>query len=70
MSFKLAPFYLWLAIFSLQAHKEERFLYVAYPLVALNAAIAIYLVRSLASRGAGYLGADVSFPNVRAPPLQ
>ncbi|KAI8333319.1 Alg9-like mannosyltransferase family-domain-containing protein [Chlamydoabsidia padenii] len=60
MSFKLAPFYLWLTLFSLQSHKEERFLYVAYPLVALNAALAIYLVRSLASRGAGYLGADVN----------
>ncbi|CAO3593897.1 unnamed protein product [Absidia cylindrospora] len=60
MTFKLAPLYLWLFIFTLQPHKEERFLYVAYPLIALNAAIAIYLVRSLVSRGAGYLGADVN----------
>lgn len=62
MTFKLSPMYLWLLIFTLQPHKEERFLYVAYPLIALNAAIAIYLVRSLVSRGAGYLGADVSLP--------
>ena len=33
------PFYLWLAIFTLQPHKEERFMYPAYPALALNAAI-------------------------------
>ena len=36
------PFYLWLAIFSMQAHKEERFMYPAYPLLALNAAMALH----------------------------
>lgn len=35
----VAPFYLWFAIFSLQPHKEERFMYPAYPLVALSAAL-------------------------------
>ncbi|KAI8099158.1 Alg9-like mannosyltransferase family-domain-containing protein [Halteromyces radiatus] len=60
MSFKLAPFYLWFLIFTCQPHKEERFLYVAYPLIALNAAIAIYFIRSLVSRGAGYLGANIN----------
>ena len=38
----VAPFYLWLAIFSAQPHKEERFMYPVYPLLALNAAIALH----------------------------
>ena len=38
----IAPFYLWLAIFSAQAHKEERFMYPAYPFLCLNAAIALH----------------------------
>lgn len=37
-----APLYLWLAIFSSQPHKEERFMYPAYPFLALNAAIALH----------------------------
>ncbi|TID22070.1 glycosyltransferase family 22 protein [Venturia nashicola] len=40
----VAPFYLWLAIFSLQPHKEERFMYPAYPLLALNAAMSLHIV--------------------------
>ncbi|KAI8079525.1 Alg9-like mannosyltransferase family-domain-containing protein [Gilbertella persicaria] len=60
LGLKLVPFYLWFTVFSLQAHKEERFMYVAYPLVALNAAISIYLIRSWTSRFAGhYFGASV-----------
>ena len=38
----VAPFYLWLLIFSAQAHKEERFMYPAYPPLALNAAISLH----------------------------
>ncbi|KAK3337826.1 Alg9-like mannosyltransferase family-domain-containing protein [Neurospora tetraspora] len=38
----LTPFYMWLAIFSLQPHKEERFMYPAYPFLALNAALAMH----------------------------
>lgn len=38
------PFYLWLAIFSLQPHKEERFMYPAYPFLCLNAAIATHVL--------------------------
>ncbi|KAF0412292.1 glycosyltransferase family 22 protein [Gigaspora margarita] len=45
LSFRLVPFYAWLFIFTAQPHKEERFLFVIYPLVCLNAAIAIFLVR-------------------------
>jgi alpha-1,2-mannosyltransferase len=40
------PFYLWLAIFTLQPHKEERFMYPAYPFLALNAAISAHLLLS------------------------
>jgi len=40
----VTPFYLWLAIFSAQAHKEERFMYPAYPLLCLNAAISLHLM--------------------------
>ncbi|CAO3634479.1 unnamed protein product [Mucor hiemalis] len=60
LGLKLVPFYLWFLVFTLQAHKEERFMYVAYPLVALNAAISIFLVRSWASRFAGVMGANVN----------
>ncbi|KAJ3354464.1 mannosyltransferase [Entophlyctis luteolus] len=40
VSLNLMPVYLWLAIFSAQPHKEERFLFVIYPLVAFTAAVA------------------------------
>ena len=35
------PFYMWLAIFSAQPHKEERFMYPMYPFLALNASLAL-----------------------------
>jgi len=38
----ITPFYLWLAIFSAQAHKEERFMYPAYPFLCFNAAFAMH----------------------------
>jgi alpha-1,2-mannosyltransferase len=62
LGLKLAPFYVWFIVFSLQPHKEERFMYVAYPVMAFNAAIAIYLVRSWTGRVAGAFGAT---PHVR-----
>ncbi|KAF2878147.1 Alg9-like mannosyltransferase family-domain-containing protein [Massariosphaeria phaeospora] len=40
----VSPFYLWLAIFSLQPHKEERFMYPAYPALALNAATSLHIL--------------------------
>ena len=40
----ITPFYLWLAVFSLQPHKEERFMYPAYPFLCLNAAITAHNV--------------------------
>lgn len=42
----LSPFYMWLGIFTLQPHKEERFMYPAYPFLALNAAIALHIILS------------------------
>lgn len=43
----LTPFYMWLAIFTLQPHKEERFMYPAYPFLALNAALALHIFLTL-----------------------
>lgn len=40
----VSPFYLWLAIFTAQPHKEERFMYPAYPALALNAAMSLHIV--------------------------
>lgn len=40
----LTPFYLWLAIFTFQPHKEERFMYPAYPALAFNAAISLHII--------------------------
>ncbi|KAL2878987.1 mannosyltransferase [Colletotrichum sp. CLE4] len=40
----ISPFYLWLGIFTLQPHKEERFMYPAYPFLALNAAMSLHIV--------------------------
>jgi alpha-1,2-mannosyltransferase len=40
----VTPFYLWLGIFSFQPHKEERFMYPAYPALALNAAMALHII--------------------------
>lgn len=45
------PFYMWLAIFSAQPHKEERFMYPAYPFLALNAALTLHT--ALAYIGSG-----------------
>ncbi|KAI1301142.1 mannosyltransferase [Mortierella claussenii] len=40
---KLSPFYLWFAIFTAQPHKEERFLFVVYPLICFNAVLTLFL---------------------------
>ncbi|KIJ53458.1 glycosyltransferase family 22 protein [Sphaerobolus stellatus SS14] len=42
---RLAPLYLWIIVLTAQPHKEERFMSPIYPLVCLNAAISVYLVR-------------------------
>ena len=38
------PFYIWLAIFSVQPHKEERFMYPAYPFLCFNAASTVHIL--------------------------
>ena len=43
----VVPFYLWLAIFTMQPHKEERFIYPAYPALALNAAWSLHVIFTL-----------------------
>ncbi|KAK0465555.1 glycosyltransferase family 22 protein [Desarmillaria tabescens] len=45
LALRLAPFYLWLSILSKQEHKEERFMFPAYPMLCFNAAISVYLIR-------------------------
>lgn len=45
LALRLAPMYLWIAILSLQPHKEERFMFPAYPLICFNAAVCVYLLR-------------------------
>lgn len=42
----VSPFYLWLAIFSVQPHKEERFMYPIYPFLCLNCAISLHTLLS------------------------
>ena len=45
LSLRLLPFYLWLGILTVQAHKEERFMFPAYPMLCFNAAVTLYLMR-------------------------
>jgi alpha-1,2-mannosyltransferase len=40
----VSPFYLWLAIFTVQPHKEERFMYPAYPALVWNAALSLHIL--------------------------
>ncbi|PBP28909.1 Alg9-like mannosyltransferase [Diplocarpon rosae] len=40
----MTPFYMWLGIFSLQPHKEERFMYPMYPALALNGAMSLHII--------------------------
>lgn len=43
-TFCIIPFYLWFGIFTVQPHKEERFMYPAYPFLALNASISFHMI--------------------------
>ncbi|XP_020288827.1 alpha-1,2-mannosyltransferase ALG9 isoform X2 [Pseudomyrmex gracilis] len=45
--YSLAPLYLWLLVFFLQPHKEERFLFPVYPMICLAGAIAVDIVQKL-----------------------
>ncbi|KAI9144181.1 Alg9-like mannosyltransferase family-domain-containing protein [Paraphysoderma sedebokerense] len=42
-----APVYLWIVIFTLQPHKEERFLYPIYPLIIFTAATTLYSISAI-----------------------
>lgn len=43
----LMPLYIWLAVFMLQPHKEERFLYPIYPMITLCGAISVDVIQKL-----------------------
>ncbi|KWU46612.1 glycosyltransferase family 22 protein [Rhodotorula sp. JG-1b] len=45
LAIRLVPFHLYLAVLTLQKHKEERFLYPAYAHLILCAAVSIHLAR-------------------------
>ena len=47
---RLAPLYLWLGLLTLQPHKEERFMFPAYPLLCFNAAVCLSLARGWMER--------------------
>ncbi|KAF8926438.1 mannosyltransferase, partial [Dissophora ornata] len=49
-SLKLSPFYLWFAIFTAQPHKEERFLFVVYPLICFNAVVTLFMGQKIVQR--------------------
>ncbi|KAF5132062.1 hypothetical protein DV495_001661 [Geotrichum candidum] len=44
------PFFLWLAIFTVQPHKEEQFMYVVYGLLAVSAAVTVDAIKQVVSR--------------------
>lgn len=43
----VTPFYIWLAIFIVQPHKEERFMYVIYQSLCVNAAVSLEFIFQL-----------------------
>jgi alpha-1,2-mannosyltransferase len=58
----LSPVYLWLAIFTVQPHKEERFMFPIYPLIALNAAVSLHVLLQIA----GHIGKYQPFKHLSA----
>jgi alpha-1,2-mannosyltransferase len=47
---RLSFFYLWLFVFMKQPHKEERFIYVVYPLICWNASFSVVTLMSFVSK--------------------
>ncbi|XP_015587683.1 alpha-1,2-mannosyltransferase ALG9 isoform X2 [Cephus cinctus] len=45
--YSLAPLYLWILVFFLQSHKEERFLFPIYPMICLAGAITVDFLQKL-----------------------
>ena len=55
---------LWCLIFFTQAHKEERFLFPVYPLIALSGAVTLYAIEVLLDRllsGRGHVLSNLSY---------
>lgn len=50
VALRLSGFYLWFLVLSAQAHKEERFMFPAYPLLCMNAAVTVFLFRGWMER--------------------
>jgi alpha-1,2-mannosyltransferase len=48
VALRLSGFYIWLATFSVQPHKEERFMFPAYGLLCFNAGVTVFLVKGWA----------------------
>ena len=46
----ILPFYIWFGIMIKMQHKEERFLFVAYPLIALGAAVSLVILMEFSKR--------------------
>lgn len=67
LAIRLSPMYLWIAVISLQPHKEERFLFPAYGLIMLNGCTTLYLVRGWAEQA--FLKLTKSPYRVRCPGL-
>jgi alpha-1,2-mannosyltransferase len=57
-------FYLWLSIVIVQPHKEERFLYVIYPAICVNAAISLQICMSTFRPFARVCAASVLFTTI------
>ncbi|KAF3925496.1 hypothetical protein AA313_de0204064 [Arthrobotrys entomopaga] len=53
------PFYLWFFIFTMQPHKEERFMYPAYPALCVNAALSLFWFKRVVSQGIRRIQSDV-----------
>lgn len=50
LALRLMPFYMWFVLLSSQPHKEERFMFPAFPLLCWNAAVSLGLLRGWMQR--------------------
>ena len=67
LGMRLLPLYLWIGILTTQSHKEERFMFPAYPLICFNAAVTLYLARGWLE--VAYIKATASPYQVSATPV-
>ncbi|PYH28616.1 dolichyl-P-Man:Man(6)GlcNAc(2)-PP-dolichol alpha-1,2-mannosyltransferase [Aspergillus neoniger CBS 115656] len=61
----ITPFYMWFAIFTAQPHKEERFMFPAYPFLALNASIAFHMILSFVGSSNPNVAAGSMLPKIK-----